>query len=86
MRVVVYEQKENSPVREAFFQLLNGTSLDSVISYWARLRFSGQVMPPEALRDSRAVLEKVRGNRDAIGYVEAEYLDRSVKVVLRLPS
>jgi ABC-type phosphate transport system substrate-binding protein len=83
-RATLYEQPENSPLREAFFRSINGMSLNHVTAYWARLRFSGQVLPPEMLADSRAILEKVNTNRNAIGYIESDLVDRSVKVVLRL--
>ena len=80
----IYEQPENSPLREAFFRSINGMSLNRVTAYWARLRFSGQVLPPEGLPDSRTVLNKVNTNPNAIGYIESDLVDRSVKVVLRL--
>ena len=84
VRSAIYDHPENSSLRQEFYRSLNGMSLRSVNSYWARLRFSGLVMPPEELRDSRAVLDRVKHDRSAIGYVDAELVDRSVKVVLRL--
>ena len=80
----IYEQALDSPLREAFFRALNGMPVKQLNAYWARLRFSGEVLPPVALSDSRSVLDAVSRNRNAIGYVDAEAVKGSVKVVLRL--
>lgn len=81
---IVYEQPAGSPVRENFFRALNGMSVSQLNAYWARLRFSGEVLPPVVLADSRAVVELVSRDREAIGYVDAAALSASVRIVLRL--
>lgn len=80
----IYEHPADSSVRETFFRLLNGMSLSQLNAYWARLRFSGEVLPPATAPDNKAVLETVSRNRNAIGYVDASAINDSVKVVLRL--
>lgn len=82
--LALYEQPANSAVRETFFRALNGMGIKQLNAYWARLRFSGEVLPPASLPDSRAVVEAISRNRSAIGYVEANAVNDSVKVVLRL--
>jgi ABC-type phosphate transport system substrate-binding protein len=79
-----YELPAGSPLRELFFQSLNGMSIRQLNAYWARLRFSGEVLPPATLADSRAVVDAVSRNPNAIGYIDAAALRDSVKVVLRL--
>lgn len=79
----LYEPSAQAPVREAFFRHANGMSLRQVDAYWARLRFSGQVLPPVALDDSRRVIWAVGHDPSAIGYVDADAVDPSVRVVLR---
>ena len=59
-------------------------SLKQLNAYWARLRFSGEVLPPMTLPDSQLVLDAVSRTRGGIGYVDAALVDGSVKVVLRL--
>lgn len=71
----VLEQPRNSLLRKNFFRLLNGMEIRQVNSYWARLQFSGEVQPPKVLPNSQAVIEFVRNNPDAIGYVEAASID-----------
>lgn len=80
----VYEQPQDSVLRESFFRVLNGMNLRQLNAYWARLRFSGEVLPPMALADGRMVLDAVSRTRGGIGYVDAAQVDGSVKVVLRL--
>lgn len=81
----IYEHPADSHLREVFFHVLNGMPISRLNAYWARLRFSGEVLPPVVVADSRAVLEAVSHNRNAIGYVEAATISGSpVKIVLRL--
>lgn len=84
MAATIYEHPANSSLREKFFRALNGMSVSQLNAYWARLRFSGEVLPPEAVADSRSVLDAVKRNRNAIGYVDASAVDGSVKIVLRI--
>lgn len=81
---IIYEQPRESPLRAEFFRSLNGMTIKQLNAYWARLQFSGEVQPPPELPDSRAVLEAVRKNRNAIGYIDPALLDNSVRVVMRL--
>lgn len=78
------DQPRNSPARARFYRGLTGMDLAQVNSYWARLMFSGQTMPPEPLSSEAAVLAAVKHNPAAIGYVLAEPADRSVHVVFVL--
>lgn len=84
LAATIYELPADSAVRETFFRLLNGMSLSQLNAYWARLRFSGEVLPPATVADSRSVLDTVSRNRNAIGYVDATAVNDSVRVVLRL--
>lgn len=80
----IYEQPMDSSLRESFFRALNGMDIKQLNAYWARLRFSGEVLPPETLPDCHAVVEAVKRNRHGIGYVNAADASGPVKVVLRL--
>lgn len=83
-RALVLDHQRDSELRREFFNRVNGMDLGRVNAYWARLQFSGDALPPAAMRDDRSVLDIVRRQRDAIGYVEAAHADDSVRVVLRL--
>ncbi|MBF0412573.1 MAG: hypothetical protein HQK70_07675 [Desulfamplus sp.] len=82
--VMVLEQDRDSSLREKFFRLLNGMTLKRVNTYWVRLQFSGEVQPPPVMSNNIAMIDAVRNNRHAIGYVPSEYVDESVHVILIL--
>jgi len=82
--VTLFEQPADSALREAFFRALNGMAIRQVNAYWARLRYSGEVLPPSQLADSAAVVDAVARDRSAIGYVDARAVSPSVRTVLLL--
>ncbi len=61
-----------SPVREAFSREIHGRSALAIDAFWTKQIFSGTALPPQVLQSERDVLEFVRQNADAIGYVSAE--------------
>lgn len=82
--VSIYEHPIDSHLRKSFFRCLNGMDIKQLNAYWARLRFSGEILPPISLPDNHSVLDIVSHNRNAIGYVDADATSNAVKVVLRL--
>jgi len=83
--VLSFDQARDGAVREQFYKMLTGMSLSQVNGYWSRLMFTGQLLPPQTLPDDKTVLEVVRRNSGAIGYVEAPPTDDpSVMVILVL--
>lgn len=82
--IIVLEREHDSSLRIRFFRLLNGMSLKQINAYWARLQFSGLVLPPPSFGDTKNLLLEIRSNRMAIGYIDASEADDSVKVILRL--
>ena len=80
----VFDCKNNDEVRESFFLKIAGMNLPRINAYWARLSFAGQETPPQFLPSEQAVLENVRKNRNAIGYVSALPKTPDVRVVLHL--
>lgn len=81
---LVFDLPRDDVLRQKFFTSLTGMSPQQVNAYWSRLMFSGQVLPPQTLPNERAVLDIVRRNPGAMGYVKADGLDSSVRVVLTL--
>jgi ABC-type phosphate transport system substrate-binding protein len=79
-----FDQARSAPEREAFYRLLTGMDLAQVNSYWARLMFTGQTMPPQPLPNEAAVIEIVRRNPGAIGYLGKPPVDKGLAVVLVL--
>lgn len=71
----------NSAIRERFSEDVHGESASAVDAYWQKLIFSGRDIPP-AQKTEKGVLDFVRSNDGAIGYVSATTDTSGVKVVL----
>jgi ABC-type phosphate transport system substrate-binding protein len=67
--IVPVDQPAASRVRQRFSRAIHGKHVAYVTRYWQRLIFSGRGIPPRQLQNDAAVLELVRNNRDAIGYI-----------------
>lgn len=74
-----------STLRTDFYRRLTQRSIEQINAYWARIVFTGQASPPLQVPDDAAVLKTVRENEGAIGYIDREHVDASVRVVLVLP-
>lgn len=72
--------------RVSFYQSLTGMSQAQLNSYWSRLMFTGQVMPPQTFGSEGAVVDMVKRNPGAIGYVGQDPQDKGVRVVLTIKS
>jgi len=67
--VVPVDQKVDAAVRVAFSRAIHGKSARAVKSYWQQQIFSGRGVPPVEKGSDAAVLEYVRNNAGAIGYI-----------------
>lgn len=74
-----------SPEHRDFYKKLLDKSPADINAYWARLVFSGRIMPPRALQSQDEVLERVAEYPGAVGYIERKNLNNRVKVVYTLP-
>jgi hypothetical protein len=81
---LLFDLPRDSPRRAAFYQALTGLAPAEVNSYWARLMFSGQSMPPQALPDEAAMADIVRRNPSALGWFSKEPNDKLLRTVLVL--
>lgn len=83
--VTPLDQQRDGLARAGFYLALTGMDIARINSYWARLHFTGQVQAPLALSDDAAIMQRLRNDRNAIGYVTREPQDPAVRVVMRLP-
>jgi ABC-type phosphate transport system substrate-binding protein len=67
--VTPVDLSEKSSIRAAFSKEVLGKEVAWVKSYWQKMIFSGRATPPAELSTDAQVLELVRTNADAIGYV-----------------
>ncbi len=78
------DQAPDSATRAAFYRALTGMDLARINSFWARLRFTGRVPPPQTLADDTTVAEHVKRHANAIGYLSSAPSDPALRVVLVL--
>lgn len=67
--VTPVDLSEKSAVRTAFCKELLGKEVAWVKSYWQKMIFSGRATPPAELSSEAEVMDYIRNNADAIGYV-----------------
>src|SRR5688572_6623527 len=80
--VTPVDLSDKNPTRGAFSKELLGKEVPWVKSYWQKMIFSGRATPPVELSSDNEVLEFVRNNADAIGYVsESATLPGGVRAV-----
>ena len=70
-KAVVVDQDSGSNVRESFSKAVHGRSASAIESHWQQQIFAGKDVPPEKKSSDDDVLEFVRSNPGAIGYVAA---------------
>ena len=76
------DQDKDAAVRDAFSEAVHGRSTDQIESFWQQQIFSGKDVPPEQKKSDAEVLDFVRSNPGAIGYVSASAsVGSGVKVV-----
>ncbi|MFZ2449261.1 MAG: hypothetical protein WAW36_01930 [Methylovulum miyakonense] len=73
---------QSSPLRAEFYEELTGRPVEQINAYWARIMFTGQASPPQRLPDDEAVLQTVRENEGAIGYIDKTRVDGTIRVLL----
>ncbi|MFG6446687.1 hypothetical protein ACG0Z6_00370 [Roseateles sp. BYS180W] len=78
------DQPRQSPVRQEFYFRLTGMGLPEINSYWARLSFAGQSMPPQPMATQEQLLQTLRRNPLSISYLAHEPRQPGLRVVLQL--
>lgn len=79
--VVVVELADPSAVRADFCEVIHGKSAAAIRSFWQQQIFSGRDVPPVDKKTDAEVLDYVRANRGAVGYVSESAPTSGVKVV-----
>lgn len=70
--LIPVDQAASSETRKAFSKAIHGRDVSAVKSYWQRLIFTGQAVPPQEKGSDAEVLAFVRANPGAVGYVAAD--------------
>ncbi len=86
--VNVLDREEASTAHRDFYRHVVGMDPNRLKRYRARYLFSGQGRLPETIQGQKALLEKVRASKSAVGYIalpKAAPLPAGIKVVYREP-
>jgi hypothetical protein len=81
---LIFDLPRDSPKRAPFYRALTGMSLAQVNSYWSRLMFSGQSLPPQPLPDEATMIDIVKHNPNAIGWLTSAPTDKGLRTLLVL--
>ncbi len=79
---LIFDLPRDNPNRAAFYKALTGMTVAQVNSYWSRLMFSGQSVPPQALADEAAMAGMLRRNPGALGWLSREPTEPGLRAVL----
>ena len=74
-------QEEESDIYDHFASRVLHKDAGQLKSYWSVQIFSGKATLPPVAHGDAAVIQKVSGSADAIGYIDSAHVDNSVKVV-----
>ncbi|KKN36442.1 hypothetical protein LCGC14_0773540 [marine sediment metagenome] len=80
-RIVLVDQDLSSTVTETFYQKLVNKTINEINSYRSRLLFSGRSVLPRQLDDNNTVIEFLRHEKDAIGYIDLPEVTKDLKVI-----
>jgi ABC-type phosphate transport system substrate-binding protein len=78
---VVIDQAEGSAIRDEFYNKVAGKSAAQIKAYWSKIIFTGRGQPPPSVPNSIEVLKRISANPAAIGYIDRDMINDSVRVV-----
>lgn len=78
------DQVEGSEVRKEFYEKVVHKTPTQLSAYWARVIFTGNGQPPVELEGNITVRSVIAKNKNAIGYIDKRYVNKSVRVVLTI--
>ncbi len=81
IKVVPVDQSENSPVRTDFSDKILGRSVQKMAKYWKKQVFAGKGEPPKMVSSDADVIEFIKKNKNAVGYISAGALTDDVKAL-----
>lgn len=79
------DQKDWNPTKEKFYAAVTSKNESQLKSYWSALVFTGKGQPLPSEAGDAAVVAKVAGQSDAIGYIDSAAVTDQVKVLFTLP-
>jgi ABC-type phosphate transport system substrate-binding protein len=81
--IFLLDYGQDSELRKIFYAKVIGKSPAAMRAIWSQNIFTGKAMPPRVTQEDSEMKRIVAGNRNAIGYIRASQIDRTVKVIDR---
>ena len=81
--IFVLDYGQDSELRKIFYSRFIGKSPAAMRAIWSQNILTGKAMPPRVTQEDSEMKRIVAGNRNAIGYIRASQIDRTVKVIDR---
>jgi ABC-type phosphate transport system substrate-binding protein len=78
---VPIDQAENSAARNEFYLKMADKSAAQMKAYWSKIIFTGRGQPPQEVRDSAEMKKRIIENLAAIGYIDLDMVDGTVRVL-----
>jgi ABC-type phosphate transport system substrate-binding protein len=72
---------EDAPERDRFYAQYTGKSPAQVKAHWSKIIFTGRGQPPRQAATGREMRKLVAENPNAIGYIDPNLVDSSVRVL-----
>ncbi len=77
------DQTEGVVTRDEFYLTFAGKSAAQIKANWAKLIFTGRGRPPKTVLNDSEVKKWIAENPNAIGYIQRNMVDASVKALIR---
>jgi ABC-type phosphate transport system substrate-binding protein len=82
VQAVPIDQADGSVAHDEFYAKLAGKSAAQLRAYWSKIIFTGRGEPPPEVANSDEMKKRLIQNPAAIGYIESNRVDDTVRVVL----
>ncbi len=79
---VPIDQAEGSAARDEFYSAVAGKSAAQLKAHWSKIIFTGRGQPPREAANNAELRKRLAENPSAIGYIEQNAADASVKVLV----
>ncbi len=79
--VVLIDQETQNPAYATFYKKIAGKSPSKMSKYWVKLTFTGKAEAPKKVGGDSNVIDAIKSNPKAIGYVDSSAVTDDVKVV-----
>jgi hypothetical protein len=78
---VPIDQVGGSVERDEFYAKVAGRSPAQITAYWSKILFTGRGQPPREVSNDIEMKKRIATDPFAIGYINAELVDSSVRVL-----